>query len=63
MTLKEFLKLNTDGLLLDIYIYDNKGEYIMCENKRYLLDNNIFLDEQVMSFEIESDGLCVKLDF
>ena len=63
MTLKEFLKLNTDGLLLDIYIYDNKGEYIMCENKRYLLDNNIFLDKQVMSFEIECDGLCVKLDF
>ena len=63
MTLKEFLEMNTNGLLLDIYIYDNQNEYVMCEEKRFILNRNIFLDKIVLSFELYCEGLCIKLDF
>ncbi len=63
MTLKEFLKMNTNGLLLQIFIYDKENEYIMGEEKRYFIDENIFLDKIVLSFEIDENDLYIKLDF
>ena len=63
MTLKEFLKMNTNGLLLDIYIYDKQNAYIMCKEKRFFVNRNIFLDKIVLSFELDCDGLCIRLDF
>lgn len=63
MTLKEFLKMNTNGLLLQIFIYDKENEYIMGDEKRYFLDKNIFLDKTVLSFEIDENDLYIKLDF
>ena len=63
MTLKEFLKRNTNGLLLQIFIYDKENEYIMGDEKRYFIDKNIFLDKTVLSFEIDENDLYIKLDF
>ena len=63
MTLKEFLKMNTNGLLLQIFIYDKEDEYIMGDEKRYFIDKNIFLDKTVLSFEIDENDLYIKLDF
>lgn len=63
MTLKEFLKMNTNGLLLQIFIYDKENEYIMGDEKRYFIDKNIFLDKIVLSFEIDQNDLYIKLDF
>ena len=63
MTLKEFLKINTNGLLLQIFIYDKENEYIMGDEKRYFIDKNIFLDKTVLSFEIDENDLYIKLDF
>lgn len=63
MTLKEFLKMNTNGLLLQIFIYDKDNEYIMGDEKRYFIDKNIFLDKTVLSFEIDENDLYIKLDF
>ena len=63
MTLKEFLKMNTNGLLLQIFIYDKENEYIMGDEKRYFIDKNIFLDKIVLSFEIDENDLYIKLDF
>ena len=63
MTLKEFLKMNTNGLLLQIFIYDKENEYIIGDEKRYFLDKNIFLDKTVLSFEIDENDLYIKLDF
>ena len=63
MTLKEFLKMNTNGLLLQIFIYDKENEYIMGDEKRYFIDKNIFLDRIVLSFEIDENDLYIKLDF
>ena len=63
MTLKEFLKMNTNGLLLQIFIYDKENEYIMGDEKRYFIDKNIFLDEIVLQFEIDENDLYIKLDF
>lgn len=63
MTLKEFLKMNTNGLLLQIFIYDKENEYVMGEEKRYFIDKNIFLDKIVLSFEIDENDLYIKLDF
>lgn len=63
MTLKEFLKMNTNGLLLQIFIYDKDNEYIMGDEKRYFIDKNIFLDKIVLSFEIDENDLYIKLDF
>lgn len=63
MTLKEFLKMNTNGLLLQIFIYDKENEYVMGDEKRYFIDKNIFLDKTVLSFEIDEDDLYIKLDF
>lgn len=63
MTLKEFLKMNTNGLLLQIFIYDRENEYIMGDEKRYFIDKNIFLDKTVLSFEIDENDLYIKLDF
>lgn len=63
MTLKEFLKMNTNGLLLQIFIYDKENEYIMGDEKRYFIDKNIFLDKTVLSFEIDENDLYIKLDF
>ena len=63
MTLKEFLKINTNGLLLQIFIYDKENEYIMGDEKRYFIDKNIFLDKIVLSFEIDENDLYIKLDF
>ena len=33
MTLKEFLEMNTNGLLLDIHIYDKQNEYVIGDIK------------------------------
>ena len=63
MTLKEFLKMNTNGLLLQIFIYDKENEYILGDEKRYFIDKNIFLDKIVLSFEIDENDLYIKLDF
>ena len=63
MTLKEFLKMNTNGLLLQMFIYDRENEYIMGEEKRFFIDKNIFLDKTVLSFEIDENDLYIKLDF
>ena len=63
MTLKEFLKMNTNGLLLQIFIYDKDNEYIIGDEKRYFIDKNIFLDKTVLSFEIDENDLYIKLDF
>lgn len=63
MTLKEFLKMNTNGLLLQIFIYDKENEYIIGDEKRYFIDKNIFLDKIVLSFEIDENDLYIKLDF
>ena len=63
MTLKEFLKMNTNGLLLQIFIYDKENEYITGDEKRYFIDKNIFLDKTVLSFEIDENDLYIKLDF
>lgn len=63
MTLKEFLKMNTNGLLLQIFIYDKENEYIMGDEKRYFIDKNIFLDKTVLLFEIDENDLYIKLDF
>ena len=63
MTLKEFLKINTNGLLLQIFIYDKENEYIMGDEKRYFIDKNIFLDKTGLSFEIDENDLYIKLDF
>ena len=63
MTFKEFLKMNTNGLLLQIFIYDKDNEYIMGDEKRYFIDKNIFLDKTVLSFEIDENDLYIKLDF
>ena len=63
MTLKEFLKMNTNGLLLQIFIYDKENEYIMGDEKRYFIDKNIFLDKTVLSFEIDENDLYIKLNF
>ena len=63
MTLKEFLKMNTNGLLLQIFIYDKENEYIMGDEKRYFIDKNVFLDKTVLSFEIDENDLYIKLDF
>ena len=63
MTLKEFLKMNTNGLLLQIFIYDKENEYIIGDEKRYFIDKNIFLDKTVLSFEIDENDLYIKLDF
>ena len=63
MTLKEFLKMNTNGLLLQIFIYDKENGYIMGDEKRYFIDKNIFLDKIVLSFEIDENDLYIKLDF
>ena len=63
MTLKEFLKMNANGLLLQIFIYDKDNEYIMGDEKRYFIDKNIFLDKTVLSFEIDENDLYIKLDF
>lgn len=63
MTLKEFLKMNTNGLLLQIFIYDKENEYVMGDEKRYFIDKNIFLDKIVLSFEIDENDLYIKLDF
>ena len=63
MTLKEFLKMNTNGLLLQIFIYDKENEYIMGDEKRYFIDKNVFLDKIVLSFEIDENDLYIKLDF
>ena len=63
MTLKEFLKMNTNGLLLQIFIYDKENEYVMGDEKRYFIDKNIFLDKTVLSFEIDENDLYIKLDF
>ena len=63
MTVKEFLKMNTNGLLLQIFIYDKENEYIMGDEKRYFIDKNIFLDKIVLSFEIDENDLYIKLDF
>lgn len=64
MTLKEFLKMNTNGLLLDICIYDRQNEYVMGDIKKVFLDNNIFLDKIVLSFEFDNcEYLCIRLDF
>ena len=61
MTLKEFLKMNTNGLLLQIFIYDKENEYVMGDEKRYFIDKNIFLDKTVLSFEIYENDLYIKL--
>lgn len=63
MTLKEFLEMNTNGLLLQIFIYDKENEYIMGDEKRYFIDKNIFLNKTVLSFEIDKNDLYIKLDF
>ena len=63
MTLKEFLRMNTNGLLLQIFIYDKDNEYIMGDEKRYFIDKNIFLNKTVLSFEIDENDLYIKLDF
>lgn len=63
MTLKEFLKMNTNGLLLQIFIYDKENQYIIGDEKRYFIDKNIFLDETVLSFELDGNDLYIKLDF
>lgn len=63
MTLKEFLEMNTNGLLLQIFIYDKENEYIMGDEKRYFIDKNIFLNKTVLSFEIDKNNLYIKLDF
>ena len=63
MTLKEFLKMNTNGLLLQIFIYDKENEYVMGDEKRYFIDKNILLDKIVLSFEIDENDLYIKLDF
>lgn len=63
MTLKEFLKMNTNGLLLQIFIYDKENEYIIGDEKRYFIDKNIFLDKTVLLFEIDENDLYIKLDF
>ena len=63
MTLKEFLKMNTNGLLLQIFIYDKENEYVMGDEKRYFIDKNVFLDKTVLSFEIDENDLYIKLDF
>lgn len=63
MTLKEFLEMNTNGLLLDICIYDKQNEYVMGDIKKYFLDKKIFLDKKVLSFEFDNcEYLCIKLD-
>lgn len=63
MTLKEFLKMNTNGLLLQIFIYDKENEYIMGDEKRYFIDKNVFLNKTVLSFELDENNLYIKLDF
>ena len=55
--------MNTNGLLLQIFIYDKENEYIMGDEKRYFIDKNIFLDKIVLSFEIDENDLYIKLDF
>lgn len=63
MTLKEFLKMNTNGLLLQIFIYDKENQYIIGDEKRYFIDKNIFLNKTVLSFELDGNDLYIKLDF
>lgn len=63
MTLKEFLKMNTNGLLLQIFIYDKENQYITGDEKRYFIDKNIFLNKTVLSFELDENDLYIKLDF
>ena len=62
MILKEFLELNKNGLLLDVCIYDKNGEYVMCEEKRFYLNHNIFLDQKVLSFAIDIGDIDIELD-
>lgn len=65
MTFKEFLKMNTNGPLLDIYIYDKDNRYLMCQIKEWFVNNTTFLDDTfVLSFALEyCEGLIIKLDF
>lgn len=63
MTLKEFLEMNKNDDLLDVFIYDNDGVYILSSRKRFFLDEEVFIDKIVLSFEFDCNGLSVKLDF
>ena len=62
MTLKEFLEMNKNNSL-DIYIYDNQGVYLMCQDKKFFLKEDVFLDEVVLSFELDDNDFYIKLDF
>ena len=63
MTLKEFLEMNKNDELIDVFIYDNENTYILSARKRFFLDEEIFIDKVVLSFEFDCNGLSVKLDF
>lgn len=59
MTLKEFLKLNTNGGYFDIWLYIN-NELIdyYCKEE---LENSIYVDKKVESFEIDFNDLYIHL--
>ena len=63
MTLREFLEMNKNDDLLDVFVYDNEGVYILSARKRFFLDEEVFINKLVLSFEFDCNGLSVKLDF
>ena len=63
MTLKEFLELNTNDGLLDIYLYDKNRVYYGCYAKKYLLKNSGILDEKIISFALDDNDLYIQLAF
>lgn len=63
MTLKEFLEMNKNDELIDVFIYDNENTYILSARKRFFLDEEVFIDKTVLSFEFDHYDLYIKLDF
>lgn len=63
MTLKEFLELNRNRGLLDVYLYNRNWAYYGCYSKKYLLKNSGVLNEKVMSFELDDNDLYIQLAF
>lgn len=63
MTLKEFLEMNKNDDLIDVFIHDNESAYILSTRKRFFLDEKVLIDKIVLSFEFDYDGLVIQLDF
>ena len=60
MTLKEFLKLNTNGGIVDVWLYLD-DELIDCYRKEEL-ENSIYINNKVKSFEIDCGDLYISVE-